>query len=37
VAVDGSTNGLTTFTMTLKNCNELYYNRAYVSMTMLTS
>lgn len=37
VAVDGSTNGLTTFTLTLKNCNELNYNRAYVSMTMLTS
>ncbi|MDW5561699.1 MAG: hypothetical protein SA339_00610 [Methanomassiliicoccus sp.] len=37
VAVSGSTNGLTTFTFTLKNCNELYYNRAYVSMTMLTS
>lgn len=34
--VSGSTNGLTTFTLTLKNCNELYYNRAYVSMTMLT-
>ncbi|MBI0584596.1 MAG: hypothetical protein ISF22_10280 [Methanomassiliicoccus sp.] len=28
---------LTTFTLTLKNCNELSYNRAYVSMTMLTS
>lgn len=35
--VAGSTNGLTTLTLTLKNCNELYYNRAYVSMTMLTS
>lgn len=35
-AVEGSTNGLTTLTFTLKNCNELYYNRAYVSMTMLT-
>jgi hypothetical protein len=37
VAVDGSTNGLTTFSLVLKNCNELSYNRAYVSMTMLTS
>lgn len=36
-AVSGSTDGLTTFSLTLKNCNELSYNRAYVSMTMLTS
>jgi len=36
VAVSGSTNGMTALTLTLKNCNELYYNRAYVSMTMLT-
>jgi hypothetical protein len=37
VHVAGANEGLETFTLTLKNCNELYYNRAYVSMTMLTS
>ncbi len=37
VPVVGSTNGLTTFSLTLKNCGTLNYNRAYVSMTLLTS
>lgn len=35
--VTGAETGLTTLSLTLKNCNELTYNRAYVSMTMLTS
>lgn len=33
----GSTDGLTTFTLTLKHCNTLQYNRAYVDMSLMTS
>jgi len=33
----GTTDGLSTFTLTLKNCSTLQYNRAYVEMSLTMS